>query len=123
MRLVPSCARLRLSAPANSDDFVTRTAVAAHALGDLHKVDAGYVEAGHVTHLHYLAERSHRAVAFIIDDDVVSGSFRWAAVHSAWIEYIAEPSPTRQTVRMLGRPSAMPTAAGRPWPSPPLAMV
>ena len=42
----------------------------------------------------------------------VSGSLRCAAVHSAWIEYIAEPSPIRQTVRRFARPSAMPTAAG-----------
>ena len=53
----------------------------------------------------------------------VSGSLRCAAVHSAWIEYIAEPSPIRQTVLTPGRPSAMPTAAGRPKPRPPLAMV
>ena len=43
----------------------------------------------------------------------VSGSLRCAAVHNAWIEYIAEPSPIRQTVRISGRPSDMPTAAGR----------
>jgi hypothetical protein len=43
---------------------------------------------------------------------MVSGSLRWAAVHNAWIEYIAEPSPIRQTVLILGRASAMPTAAG-----------
>ena len=41
--------------------------IAAHSFRDLHKIDAGQIEAGHVAHLHHLAERAHRAVAGIVD--------------------------------------------------------
>ena len=37
-----------------------------------------------------------------------------AAVHSPWIEYMAEPSPIRPITLRPGRASATPTAAGRP---------
>ena len=50
----------------------------------------------------------------------VIGSFACAAFHSAWIVYIAEPSPTRAMVRASGRASATPTAAAMPKPRPPL---
>src|ERR1044071_8304365 len=73
---------------------------------------------------------------------IVIGSPRSAAVHSAWNEYIAEPSPKRPITRrfpagtpergalldsergaLLDSASAMPTAAGRLCPRPPLAHV
>src|SRR5438132_11998521 len=43
----------------------------------------------------------------------------WAAVHSAWIVYIALPSPTRATTGRDGRASFTPSAAGSPHPMPP----
>ena len=53
----------------------------------------------------------------------VMGSFSCAALHSAWMEYMAEPSPMMAITFFPGLPSAMPTAAGKPCPSPPLAQV
>ena len=48
------------------------------------------------------------------------GSLACAAFHSAWIVYIAEPSPISAITRRSGRASATPTAAARPKPRPPL---
>jgi hypothetical protein len=54
----------------------------------------------------------------------VTGSFICAALHSAWIEYIAEPSPMRPITRCRALFTiATPTAAGMECPSPPLSMV
>jgi hypothetical protein len=53
----------------------------------------------------------------------VMASFSCTALHRAWIEYIAEPSPTSAITRAEGRARATPTAAGRPKPRPPLAIV
>ena len=55
---------------------------------------------------------------------MVRGSLRSAADHSAWIEYIDEPSPKSPiTLRVDDCASATPTAAGMLWPRPPLAHV
>jgi hypothetical protein len=42
----------------------------------------------------------------------VSGSACCTAVHSAWIEYIIEPSPMIAAMRRPGCASEMPTEAG-----------
>ena len=51
------------------------------------------------------------------------GSLSCAALHSAWMAYMAEPSPMSAMTFLSGRASATPTAAGRLWPRPPLHMV
>src|SRR3954447_4577094 len=43
--------------------------MAAHAFGEFYEIDAGQFEAWHVAHLHYLAERTHRAIAGVVNDD------------------------------------------------------
>jgi hypothetical protein len=43
----------------------------------------------------------------------VMGSCRCAAVQIAWMQYIADPSPIRQTMRRPGLARATPTEAGR----------
>ena len=52
----------------------------------------------------------------------VIGSFWLAAVHSAWIEYIALPSPITATTRRVGSAICTPTAAAMPQPMPPLTL-
>ena len=42
-----------------------------------------------------------------------------AAVHSAWMEYIDEPSPERQRIGRPGSATATPSAPATPWPMPP----
>ena len=49
------------------------------------------------------------------------GSFRCAAVHSAWMLYMALPSPTIATTGRPGNPRLMPTAPAIAKPIPPLA--
>ena len=53
----------------------------------------------------------------------VIGRRSWAALHNAWMAYMAEPSPISAITRAPGWASATPTAAGRLWPRPPLHMV
>jgi hypothetical protein len=50
---------------------------------------------------------------------MTTGRFSWAAVHSAWAEYMIEPSPTMHRTGMSGRASFTPSAAGTPQPRPP----
>ena len=51
-------------------------------------------------------------------------SFSRAMVHSAWIVYIAVPSPTSASTGRFGRAMAAPTALGKPWPmAPPVSVM
>ena len=46
-----------------------------------------------------------------------------AWVHSDWIVYIAEPSPSRLSTGRPGQATAAPVATGRPWPiAPPVSV-
>jgi hypothetical protein len=52
------------------------------------------------------------------------GSFSCAALHSAWIEYMAGAvADQADHLAPAGLASATPTAAGMLWPRPPLHMV
>ena len=51
-------------------------------------------------------------------------SFSRAIVHSAWMVYIAEPSPISASTGRSGQAMAAPTALGRPWPmAPPVRVI
>ena len=52
----------------------------------------------------------------------VTSSCSRAIVHSDWIVYIAEPSPSSASTGRSGQATAAPTATGRPWPiAPPVS--
>ena len=86
---------------------------ATKSLGERNEVEAGQIDAGRTVCLHDPAERAHRAVAGIFITTNVMGSPRCAVVQIAWMQYMADPSPIRHTMRLPGRGSATPTEAGR----------
>ena len=61
------------------------------------------------------------AVAAIVDDHDRERQLVMRAVHSAWIEYIALPSPEKHTTGRSGLARLTPTEAGKPQPMPPEA--
>ena len=97
--------------------------VAAHAFGDLDEIDAGQIEAGHVAHLHHLAERAHRAVAGIVDHHhrqrqlaLRRGPQRLDRIHRRAVADQAN-GPRRRGVRAPCRPRPAGRSRGRrsPW--------